>query len=103
MTDEPMLQCQPGPTDAELQAERDARHRIVVEEWMSQNTWAFTRDNTEVACAKSYMDGWYAAFEAAQKELAGLIEHVTGIQKFALIMAAERLSLLANGRAVPLQ
>ena len=94
MTDR-YLQCTPAPTDAELEADRDRKHAAAVEEWTGRNRWAM--DGT-------YSEGWHDAFEAAQKELAHLMAFVPGLglQRFALMMAAERLSLLANGRAVPL-
>jgi len=90
-----VIRCAPTPSDAELEADRDRKHAAAVEEWMGRNRWAM--DGT-------YSEGWYAAFDAAQKELAAMTNAVPshGLQRFALIMASERLSLLANGRAVPL-
>lgn len=90
-----VIRCAPTPSDAELEADRDRKHAAAVEEWMRGNRWAMEG---------TYADGWYAAFEAVQKELAALIDAVPGhgLQRFALIMASERLALLANGRAVPL-
>jgi len=37
VTDWPTIQCQPGPTDAELAAERDAKHVVEVADWIEQN------------------------------------------------------------------
>lgn len=34
MTDWPIIQCTPGPTDAELEAERDRKHSAAVAEWI---------------------------------------------------------------------
>lgn len=34
--DLPTIQCQPTPTDAELQAERDTKHAQAVREWLAQ-------------------------------------------------------------------
>ena len=33
--DLPLIQCRPGPTDAELQAQRDAKHIREVAEWFA--------------------------------------------------------------------
>ena len=38
--DLPTLQCQPGPTDAELEAMRVAQHAIDVERFLESNLWA---------------------------------------------------------------
>lgn len=98
-----VIRCRPTPSDDELEAERDRKHAAEVEEWMGSNRWAMD-NGSDVAVAMAYNDGWFGAFKAAQDELAALIAAVEphGTQRFALIMAAERLSLLANGRAVPL-
>jgi len=34
MDDLPVIQLRPGPTDAELQAQRDAQHRSDVARWL---------------------------------------------------------------------
>jgi hypothetical protein len=34
------VQCQPGPTDADLEAERDTKHAAEVAEWFATNPWA---------------------------------------------------------------
>lgn len=98
-----VIRCAPTPSDAELEADRDRKHAAAVEEWMGRNRWAMD-NGSDVAVAMAYNDGWFGAFKAAQDELAALIAAVEphGTQRFALIMAAERLSLLANGRATPL-
>lgn len=36
--DLPIIQCQPTPTDAELEAERDAKHALAVREWFARQT-----------------------------------------------------------------
>ena len=38
--DLPIIQCLPGPTDAELQAQRDAKHEREVTEWFAERRWA---------------------------------------------------------------
>lgn len=98
------LQCQPTPTDAELQAERDAKHRRAVTEWMNNNEWAQhmdSGDNTS-AVAIAYNEGWFEAFRQTQDLLAKMIKTVDplGMQRVALIVASERLTHLANGRKV---
>ena len=32
----PIIQCRPGPTDAELKAQRDAKHYREVAEWLAE-------------------------------------------------------------------
>ena len=39
--DLPIIQCRPGPTDAELKAQRDAKHQREVEEWLAQRRRAY--------------------------------------------------------------
>ena len=34
--DLPLIQCRPGPTDAELKAQRDAKHIREVAEWFAE-------------------------------------------------------------------
>lgn len=57
--DLPLLQCQPVPTDAELQAERDSKHAVAVQKWQERD--------------QNYRDGWFDAFRAAQAELAVML------------------------------
>jgi len=35
--DLPLIHCPPGPSDAELEAERDAKHQAAVDDWMRRN------------------------------------------------------------------
>lgn len=42
--DLPIIQCMPGPTDAELQAQRDAKHAREVAEWIAERRWATAMD-----------------------------------------------------------
>lgn len=35
--DLPIIQCPPGPTDAELEAERDTKHAAAVADWMGHH------------------------------------------------------------------
>lgn len=39
LNDFPIIQGRPGPTDAELQAERDAQHAIDVATWNATQDW----------------------------------------------------------------
>ena len=39
--DLPIIQCRPGPTDAELKAQRDEKHQREVEEWLAQRRRAY--------------------------------------------------------------
>ena len=39
LSDFPIIQCQPGPTDAELAADRDAKHADEVMEWNAHQDW----------------------------------------------------------------
>ena len=34
--DLPIIKCLPGPTDAELEAQRDAKHALEVREWFAR-------------------------------------------------------------------
>ena len=45
-TDLPIIQLHPTPTDAELEAERDAKHAQAVAEWQEHQSW--TRDYYDV-------------------------------------------------------
>jgi hypothetical protein len=36
VSDWPIIQGRPGPTDAELQVERDRQHAVEVERWMAR-------------------------------------------------------------------
>ena len=90
---EEYLQCRPAPTDADLAADRDRAHTGAVQEWLAEN-------GDILPATSVYQRGWYAAFAAAQELLAEMIDNpgVQGAQRFALIMASERLAHLANGR-----
>lgn len=43
--DLPIIQLRPGPTDAELEAQRDAKHAREVAEWFAERRWANEPDD----------------------------------------------------------
>ena len=38
-TDLPIIHTKPGPTDAQLEAERDAKHRKALAQWEHDEDW----------------------------------------------------------------
>lgn len=38
-SDWPLIQLPPGPTDGELQADRDAQHQRDIDEWNARQDW----------------------------------------------------------------
>lgn len=109
----PVIQCNPAPDDDELQADRDRKHAAEERHWLDV-------DDRRIAAAR--LDGWYAAFAAAQVVLQQMIDEAGAKiteadresgdvfartlrtlafgQKVALLGASESLANLANSRGV---
>lgn len=101
-----ILRCPPGPTDAELQADRDAKHDAAVREWFDREI------------AEAHRRGWCDAFAAVQEVLQSQIDEAAAKQqrlepdssitpalqlmasgeRITLLALSETLARLANGR-----
>lgn len=93
MNDLPIIQLHPTPTDAELEAERDAKHAVAVQEWVRADQ------------QRAYLDGYNTAVEMARTVIAGLMadalaEEADDNQTRSSIGLGRRLSLLAAGERI---
>ena len=56
--DLPIIQLPPGPSDAELEADRDAKHEAAVKDWLRRQAIAETiREAEGVVQAWPFLDG----------------------------------------------
>ncbi len=95
MNDLPIIQCKATPTDAELQADRDAKHAVAVAEWMRQ-------DDTAAAIAMAHNQGWFEAFAKVQGLLKERLDSVNHRYAAAVEKGDDRLRLINFGHKIAL-